>query len=353
MTTGKSDNTVTFSFDSPRNAPDLEALQAAIDSGEAGDSTPAPEAKVDETPAQAEEITTSPQATQTEEVQTPAPAKAEPQQVQLKTHKITVDGQELEVTEDDLKSGHMRHRDYTQKTQQIAARERQLDSEKQAWQAEIQKRDLELDRIDQFLRNQNAIEAYVGKAFGAKVPVNMPVLDPNQPPTAAQVAEIARYNAEQIRLQTEQQLNELRRETQTVRQQAVEGQNAVIREKLESQVKAHISTILEKYPILKKFEDIEEELMQDAARRGARNLDEAKVQLSAAADRRFATVKAIADDEKKQTAIKAAELKRNSSQPPGGTAPRPAPAKKLTLDSRDAKALRAAAEEDLRAMMEQ
>jgi hypothetical protein len=347
----QADNTVTFSFDGPKHQPvDLNAIQAAI-SEEAGE--PAPEAKADPTPPpaaikQAQADIPEPQ-TQTEQAE-PQPATEDT----LRTFKIVVDGQELEVTEADLKAGHMRQRDYTQKTQALSAKEKALEAERAAWNQERSAVQQELAQIDAFLRNQQAMDSYYEKAFGVRrgQQVPMPQVDPNKPLTAAEVAEISRYNAEQVRISTERQIAEARQEALRAQQYALEGRQAVQREKLEVAVDAHISTLLDKYPVLKKFEDIADELMGDAARYKPRSIDEAKARLSEAAERRVATIRSIAAEEQKQAAVKAAQLKRTSPEPPGGTAPKPPAGKKLTLDSQDRKALRAAAEEDLKAFLD-
>ncbi len=346
----EADNTIKFTFDG-QNSVDLNAIQSAID--------PVAEIQTEAVPAEVQD-TPAPEATVPAEITqeaAPTPPAQKPTE-ELKTYKITVDGQELEVTEADLKSGHMRHRDYTQKTQKVAAREKELEAQTKAWEAERQQVNDYLSQIDQFLKDQAAIDAYRERAFGVRqAPVQMPQVDPNQPITAAQVAEIARYNAEQVRLSTQSQIEDAKRTALAVQQRIEEAQRGVVMERMESAINTHVSTLLEKFPILKRFEGIEDELIGEAARymptdrKGT--LEDAKSKLSEAAERRMATIRAIADEEKKQTAVKAAQAKKNSTEPVGGTTPKQAAGRSLSLDTRDRKNFLKAAEEDLRALLGQ
>lgn len=347
----EADNTISFTFDG-KNAVDLNAIQAAIDpvaeiqTEATSEVTPTTEVEV---PGQI----TQPEAKQTE---VPSAQKSESQPEELKTYKITVDGQEMEVTEADLKAGHMRHRDYTQKTQRVAEKERQLLADQQKWEQERVQINTYLNEIDQFLRDQEAIKAYQERAFGyTPSPAAMPQMDPNQPITAAQAAEISRYNAEQVRLTTERQLAEIRQAALDAQNRVTQSQNAVVRERMASEIDTHVSSMLDKYPVLKKFEGIEDELIGEAARymptdrKGT--LEDAKARLSEAAERRMATIRTIAEEEKKQSAIKAAQLKKNSTEAPGGTAPKSPTGRTLSLATKDRKDFLKAAEEDLRALM--
>lgn len=356
----QADNAITFSFDSPKSV-DLNAIQSAI----TADPTVQAEAAAvaakpaDQEQAASEEITQVVATEPADKSAQPSPTKETPQAEELQTFKITVDGQELEVTEADLKAGHMRHRDYTQKTQAVAAEKQAVEAERKQWAQEKAAIAQELSAIDQFLRDQQAMDAYYAKAFGVQrgQPVQMPIHDPNKPLTAADVAEIARYNAEQVRIHNERQLAEVRQETLKTQQAFLASQAAGSRRAAEAEVDTHISTLLTKYPVLRRFEGIEDELMGEAARymptdrKGT--LEDAKARLSDAADRRMATIRAIAEDEKKQAAVTAAQLKKTTPEGSGGTAPRQAAPRKLTLNASDRKDFLAAAEADLRSIMGQ
>jgi hypothetical protein len=115
---------------------------------------------------------------------------------------------------------------------------------------------------------------------------------------------------------------------------------------------SHLKAVLDKYPVLRQLsENIEDELIGDAVQTRPKSVEEAKVKLTEAAERRVAALRAIAAEEKKQAAVKAAQLKKTSTEKPGGSAPRQEPGKKVSLDTADRKNLLAAAEADLRAWM--
>lgn len=351
MPTGNSDNAIKFTFDAPNTIPDEATLRAAV----AAEGASSGQESVDEasepattTPALETAAETTQEAEETSE-ETGEPAKT-PASQELRTFEIVVDGQKLTVTEDDLKAGHMRHRDYTQKTQKIAEKEREFQAKEQAWAAERAAIAQELQAIDQFLRDQAALKTYMDKAFG--VAAAPPQIDPNKPLTAADVAEIARYNAEQVRLNMQREVFAARQEAALAAQtEAQRALSAVQREKLEGEIDRHISTILDKYPVLRKFEGIDEELIGDATKLAPKNLEDAKRALVQVAERRVATIKAIAEEEKKAAATAAAKLKKTSPEPPGGQAIKPKPGRKLTLDSSDRKTLLDAGVEDVRAFL--
>lgn len=338
---------VAFSFDRPSHNLNLDAIQTAIAAEAPPDPTPVVTPETHEAPTPPVEAKV--------EVPTEPPVEAKAPEAELKTHKITVDGQELEVTEADLKAGHMRQRDYTKKTQELAAERKAIEAERQQWAQKQQEIADELGRIDAFLRNQEAIDRYYEEAFGRKrgQPITAPSLDPNSPITAAQAAEIARYNAEQSRLMTERQLAEVRAEALKAQQQVAEREKAAQREKAGSELNSHVNSLLDKYPVLKRFDAIDEELFGDASRFQPKSLDEAKQRLTEAAERKVATIRAIAEEEKKAVAVRAAELKNKGTEAPGGAPPKAPEPRKLTLDTKDRKDFLKAAEDDLRAILNQ
>lgn len=339
---------VEFSFDSPKTKVDVDALTAAIG---AGDTQTQEQAAVEAKPeAEAALAATTPEQDATKPSTSP-----QPQGDELRTHKITVDGQELEVTEADLKAGHMRLRDYTQKTQRIAEDKRAIEAERTQWKQEKEAISQELAAIDQFLRDQSAVKSYMEKAFGvaALSTTPPPQVDPNKPLTARDVAEIAAYNAEQVRLATQRDIALARQEALRATQIAENGHKQVAREKAGAQIDDQIRVLLDKHPVLKKFEGIEDELINDAIKYQPKSVDEAKQRLQEAAERRVATLKAINEESGKQAAAEAARLKKNSTEPVGGTAPRQEPAKKVSLRTEDRRALLQAAEDDLRSFLGQ
>lgn len=69
-----------------------------------------------------------------------APETRSEEQVQpAKTYKVKVDGQELEVPEDELLKGYSRQQDYSRKTAEVAEQRKAVESQRQAIEAERQK----------------------------------------------------------------------------------------------------------------------------------------------------------------------------------------------------------------------
>lgn len=361
MPHGQADNTVKFTFGEKRSAvPDEAALRAAVtaEGVDLGD-VPMPGGAATPKPAEPAAVAAAVPAAAAPEpdakVEPAAPVALDTKADDLRTYKITVDGQELEVTEADLKAGHMRQRDYTQKTQKLATREREIAAAEAQWRNELAQRDAELQALDRFLQDRAAIEAYMGKAFGAPATaVQQPQLDPSKPITSKEVADIARYNAEQVRLATLRDVNAQVEEARATAQTALDQLQQVRREKVEHEVERHISVILDKFPVLRKMsENIEDDLMGEAARylpRGA-SLDDAKARLTEAAERRMANIRNITEEAKKAAAVAAADLRKTGAEPAGGTAPKPPAGKKLTLDPRDRTARLQAAQADVEAFL--
>lgn len=337
MPTGQSDNAIKFTFDKPNAMPSTEDLMAAL-SQEAG------EASQDVAAATTPEATAAPKET------TPAPDPAQEDSAQsastedLKTYKIKVDGRELVVTERDLLEGHMRHRDYTQKTQTLAERERQLAAVEQQFKAREAQYQAELQGIEQFLNSPEAIQTYMQKAFGQNL-LDAQADQPNTPLTRQQVAAIARESANEVRTQ-------IQREFAHAQQQAMMAEQQVQRSRLQSTLDAHVNGLLDKYPTLKKLEDVEELLYADASKAGVRDINAALAALSDAAARRDAAIRAIAAEEQKQTAVQAARLRATSTEPAGGNAPRQPAGKKLSLDSKHRNDLISAGVQDIQAFLD-
>lgn len=352
----QSDNAIQFTFGGPNPLPDEASLRATIEALDP-DSAPtaAPTAKPEATAAPAASTPADDAKVETPEAQAATALAAPTPEADLKTYEITVDGQKLTVTEADLKSGHMRLQDYTRKTQAVAARERELTAREQSYQTEITRLQGEQAQIDAFLRNQAAIEAYQRQAFGANQ-MQPPQLDPSRPPTAQEVAQIAAYNAEQVRLatvrETSDQLQAMRNE---LAQQARQAQETIVKERVGNEVDTHVAALVKRYPILSKVsEDVAEELIGEALKFGPpANMDEAKARLTQVAESRVARIQTLLKESQKQEAVAAAKLRQSSTEPPGGIPAKAPPGRKLSLDPRGRKDLIDAGIADVQAFLGQ
>jgi hypothetical protein len=310
--TGNADNSIEFTFDGKNTVPDHSTLEAiALANGATQDDAQVAAVST------AKQSDTNLESTSADDQHTVSPDQpSEP-----KVYTITVDGQELLVTEKDLLDGHMRHRDYTQKTQKIAAREKefsQRETEIAQKEAEFSK---QISAIDSFLRDKAAIEAYYAKQFGAgttQQPQNTPSEVPQQ---------IMREMA-QLKNDIEVQKAELNNRFLSIQQ-----------EKIGNELSQAMDSALTKFPLLRKLDGIEELLYADAQRNGTvgRSIENAKAAILSAAENRAAVIRALAEDEKKSSAVKAATLKRTSPEPPGGRALSNKQGKPLTMGHEDAK----------------
>lgn len=341
----QADNAIQFSFDSPNALPseaELRAVAASPDNPDSRD-VPSPEP----TPVLETPVIAAKPAVETPVVDTSVP---KPSTEDLKTYKVKVNGEELTVTEADLLSGHMRHKDYTQKTQQIAEQQR-------AWAEREAQYQQTLQAYDAFLKDKAAVENYAKETFGinpAAPVMEQPVISNPSAPTLADIAKIAAYNAEQVRLsmaaEFAKELNSVKTENA---QRLQQSQEAVVRQNLATELDTHVSNLLKQHPLLTKFEDIAEDLMADATKRLPKgsNLDHAKAELTAAAERRVAVLQSMVTEDKKAAAIQAAKLKNGSPEPPGGSPAKAVQGRKLTLNGSDQKEFRAAALADLEAFV--
>ncbi len=314
--TGQADNTIKFSFDSP-NAPIPEAdLRAAVDTPENADY----EAPVQDKPQAAAPVA----ATTPAEVTPASDTDPIPSSEEVKTYTVKVNGVEKVVTETDLKAGYMMHSDYTQKTQALAAKQAELD-------ARDAQRTADLQAIDGFLKDRNAVVNYAKQVFGIDLdvkPVAVPQLENPQNPTLKDIAAISAYNTEQARVALAKEFEEKLQAERTKNEDSLrQSQANLARRENEVAVNAHIAGILKQYPLLAKFEDIADDLMGDASKRLPQNatIEDAKAQLTAAAERRMAVMQSLVTEDKKVAAVQAAKLKQSSPEPPGGS-PAKAPA---------------------------
>lgn len=326
---------VEFDFDGPNSLTkedEAAILKEVIE--EAKVETPAPKVEATAEAAQPKQEPT-PETTPTEQ-QTAAPKPSD--ELMSTAHKVKVNGEELTVTYKDLLEGHMRHRDYTQHKQRFAEEQRQRDDR-------IRELESTIAQADQFLRDRASIEAYVQRAFGVTPQTGQQVFpqqapfvgNPDEVITVAQAQQMASNIAAQ---QAHAEVSRMRAEFEEKLQlERLNMKREASRQLYEVEVERHMKGILDKFPVLKQFENIEEDLMADATKYQPRTLDEAKQRLVDAAERRATIIRSAAEDEAKKSAVAAAKLRKSGTEPPGGSGVKPPPAKELSLDDKDRNAL--------------
>lgn len=109
--------------DEPEYSEDRETQSQAE-----GDEPEASQAESEEAPEPSEE---QEQAEQTEQTEEPEQTEEEPAETtaQAEKHRLKVDGEDVEVTLDELKKGYSRTADYTRKTQELAGHRKALETE--------------------------------------------------------------------------------------------------------------------------------------------------------------------------------------------------------------------------------
>lgn len=124
------------------------------------DDAPVTEPEASETPEDEEIDDEAPEATDDEGDEAEPSSEDESEETdeepaeqtpQPRTHKVKVNGQELEVTEDELYQGYSRTADYTQKTQKVAEEKKALQERDTALNAERQQLATKLQQLDEAL----------------------------------------------------------------------------------------------------------------------------------------------------------------------------------------------------------
>lgn len=152
----------------------FEGLLSAEETKPTVKTTKAPESEVDDTEpddSEEEEPTESPDEDETsddeseeaEESDEDAEAAEDDEEApeatpKPRTHKVKVDGEDVEVEEDELLRGYSRTADYTRKTQQLAAERKTFESEAAAIRVERQKYATALTQLNDALSQMNPAE---------------------------------------------------------------------------------------------------------------------------------------------------------------------------------------------------
>lgn len=90
-------------------------------------------------------------------------------------YKVKVDGEEIEVTQDELLRGYMRQKDYTQKTQQLAEQRRQFEQYRPQYQPEPQSQTQDFqDKSDNL---NNIAKQIAARNLGLESPEDLSELD--------------------------------------------------------------------------------------------------------------------------------------------------------------------------------
>lgn len=264
---------------------------------------------------------------------TPAPVVA------TKTYKVKVDGQEVEVPEDELLNGYSRTAKFTKSMMELAEQRKTFETERQQ-AAEREK------AINEFFRDPQNIVRYYESVTGQKltpaqatavVAANTPA-----PPTpgsdefatistvqqlaAKEAAEKAATLQQQVATELQRTVQETQKWTATQIQKAqIEADQQRKAVEYHGEINTTVSSLLEQFPVLKAVDDIENILCHDAQRMDPTSLAEAKAALLNVAKARSEKLEAQFTERLKASAVQQTKLQTQGTEPPGGTAPQAAP----------------------------
>lgn len=262
----------------------------------------------------------------TDDIKDPTPSPEAPLDAK-QLFKVKDQGKEVEVTLEDLLSGHLRHRDYTRKTMELAEQRKQIETMAQAAQQREAK-------VNSFLRDAEQVARYYTFLTGQQVTpqqaANMIQQQQGQP----------QVDVSQIRQELQQELKGIAQQTQQELAKVQEAQRAREAVEMDRELTTHIKGILadDKFKVLEDlgdFDEVAEFLCAQAARLGpVKTLDDAKAAILQIAQ---AKAERLGDRRKemlKATAVSQEKLRTKSIEPPGGKGITPSPTS-FKLGSKD------------------
>jgi hypothetical protein len=273
-------------------------------------------------------VTPSPEPTATpaSEVATPA-----------KTYKVKVDGEEMEVPEDELLNGYSRTAKFTKNMMQLA-------EQRKAFEAQVQQAQEREKAINEFFRDPQNIVRYYESVTGQKLtPAQaQAAIAANTPPVpgadefatvstvqqlaAKEAADKAKALEQQVAERLQQSVQQTQRWTQEQIQKAqIEAEQSRKAVEYHGEINSTVSSLLDQFPVLKAVDDIENILCFDAQRMDPSSLVEAKAALLNVAKARAEKLEAQFTERMKQTAVQQTKLSTQGIEPPGGTAPQTPP----------------------------
>jgi hypothetical protein len=272
------------------------------------------------------------------EVPSPAPdgQAAQPEVATPKTYKVKVDGEEVEVPEDELLNGYSRTAKFTKTMMQLS-------DQRKAFEAERQQAIQREQALNEFFRDPANIARYYEHLTGKPLtPAQQaalqpaPVANPHadefatvgtvEQMAAAKAAETANAMQRQMQQQIQRQLEATQKWTaEQIQRARVEAEQERKTVEYHGEITGTVGSLLEQFPVLKAVDDIENVLCFDAQRMDPSNLEEAKAALLNVAKARAEKLNAHFQEMQKQSAIERTKLSTQGIEPPGGTGVAPAP----------------------------
>jgi hypothetical protein len=229
---------------------------------------------------------------------------------------VKENGKDVEVTLDELLSGHLRHRDYTKKTMEVAEHRKQLE----ALQTATQQRETQMN---EFLRDAQQVAAYYQYLTGQQL-------------SSGQVQQIASQSGDpataiqQMRSELQSEMQKVQQMTQQELNKFQETQRAARAADFERDISGTLKGLLEN-PEFESLHDIGDPdeisdfICQKAMQMGPRNIDEAKQAILDVAKAKLEHLSTRRKEMLKKTEAQKVSLSKQGIEPPGGTGVKPTP----------------------------
>jgi hypothetical protein len=245
---------------------------------------------------------------------------------------VKVDGEELEVPEEELLSGYSRTAKFTKQSMALADQRRAFEAERQAATARE-------SQINAFFRDPANIARYYEELTGKTLtPAQATAIANNTPPASSPNADDfatnqsvvaiaqqeARTQAAQLSQQVQEHLNRQLAATQewtanAIQTARMEAEQQRIAVEYHGEINNTVSALMKEYPVLAAVDDIENVMCVDAQRMGPSNIEEARQALTMVAKARAEKLTAHFKEMQKASAVERAKLQTSGIEPPGGT----------------------------------
>lgn len=230
-------------------------------------------------------------------------------------------GDGSEITLGELRQGHLRHADYTRKTQELAQQRTQFTTALQQAQRELQ--DREAQTMAWLQQEQNVIqlaEKITGKPIGQILQaLQTPQVDPNEIATVGQAQHYAQQQVVQMQAQLDALKQEFERRTQEQIQQATsELQTRNEAAQYTTKINSTVASLFEEHPILNAVEGMEDVLRFKVYQRQPANVDEALSIFKEEASKQATKLESQFQELQKTKIANKEKLLSGGIEPPGG-----------------------------------
>lgn len=215
---------------------------------------------------------------------------------------VKVNGQTIKVPLKELTAGYSRQRDYTEKTTRLA-------QEREGYERQVSEYKGQLEQVSRFLSDPRVQSALRNLQAG--------ITDPSQPPTAEQLAQLQRMEAQRQEAMLNERMSQMSQELE-VRTLAAH---------YSTEIDSTLKGLLDKHDVLKDIDGIEDLLRKDVASREPATLQEAKQLFAEAAQMRADRIMTRFQSQQKQAAVQQAQLAKTGIEV-GGQAPAIVPPEK-------------------------